>query len=90
MLYPVILQVLPLMPFVNPVPQPEPIKTPIDVGNVDPFVFRWMKWHQSGENLCNEVWVNPKITHRDEIDVRPNLFMYQLQNFIGGNPRPEQ
>ena len=85
MLYSVILQVLPLMPLVNPVPQPEPMKTPIHVGNVDPFVFWWMKRHQSGENLCNEI-VNPKIKHSDEIDVRPNLFMYQLQDFIGGNP----
>jgi len=73
------------MPLVNPVPQPEPMKTPIHAGDIGPSVFGRMERHQRGKNLCNEV-VNLKIKHRDEIDVPPTLFMHQFQDFMGGNP----
>ena len=76
---------LPLMPVVDPVPQPESMKAPIHAGDIGPFVFRRMERHQRGKNLCNEV-VNLKIKHGDKIDVPPGLFMHQFQDFIGGNP----
>jgi hypothetical protein len=41
--------------------------------------------HQGGKNFADEV-VNRKITHGDEIDIPPGPFMYEFQDFMGGDP----